>query len=127
MWLRRVKAARGLRVGVIPRASRACTALLSTSRFLAQAQATTTIPSTTVRYETTKPQTVDHPSSLSNDMRDARQLLSEKFDMHSLYPDEEILLERLLSGQDVLLQMVPSGRRRTLQLVSNLPCFHCLL
>lgn len=120
MWVRRVKGARGLRVGATPRASRACTALLSTSRFLAQTQATTTIPSTTVRYETTQQQTVDRRSSLSDDMRDARQLLSEKFDMHSLYPDEEILLERLLTGQDVLLQMAPSPRRRTLQLVSIL-------
>lgn len=120
MWLRRVKATRGLRVGKTPRASLACNALLSTSRFLAQAQATTTIPCTTVRYETTQQQKFDYQSSLSDDMRDARQLLSEKFDMHSLYPDEEILLERLLTGQDVLLQMVPSRRRRTLQLVSIL-------
>lgn len=122
MWLRRVEATRGLRVGSIPRAShassRACTALLSPSRFLAQAQATATIPSTTIRYETTQQQKIKYTSSLRDDMRDARQLLSEKFGVHSLYPDEEILLERLLTGQDVLLQMTHAPRRRTLQLVS---------
>lgn len=119
MWLRRVKPARGLQVRVAPRTSRACTALLSTSRCLAQIQSTKAISSTTVQHETTTQQErVDYRSSLSADMRDARQLLSEKFNIHSLEPDEEVLLERLLTGNDVLLQMNSSHSRRALQLVS---------
>lgn len=121
MWLQRARAARGLRVRVTPRTSRACTALLSTSRFLAQTHSTTAVRPTTVQYhETTTQQTrFDYQSSsLEAEMKDARQMLSEKFGIHSLEPDEEILLERLLTGNDVLLRMDPSSSRRAIQLVS---------
>lgn len=114
MWLRRVAAAGLLRARVAPRMLKAA---LSTSHYVAQAQAT--IPTFSVRRESDKQQQKAHGNpSLEADMNAARHLLREKFDIHPITPEQETLLYRLLTGQDVFLQIARGPSRIAFQLVS---------